>query len=355
MQINQTLQMTNLRTSVSDILTDVQRAELSGIRNFLLSNPEKPIIATGSGAAETAADFAALLCGARGAVATAVTPYTLNSYSDEALKASKLLLVSAGGHNNDIVFAARRGLSVNPQNTASFTFSQSDRNEVRKLFRKAGADKSFDITGIPARDGFVSVGTPIAYFAILSRIFNPSCDLEKFSEVPEVSFRIETNEGTALSAEDLRGVSNFVILHGSWGRPVAWNLEGKLVESGLAGASVYDFRNFCHGRFIYTSNHLEDSAVILFISPRERDIAGRVRGFLPASTKLVIIETEEDAPEASLDLLIRSTEFFFELCEATGTNLESPSNPGKIDKRVPIWIPFTAGMKKSGPLTLSSI
>ena len=97
--------------------------------------------------------------------------------------------------------------------------------------------------------------------------------------------------------------------------------------------NLYDFRNYCHGRFIYTSNHLEDSAVIMIVSPREEDLARRIRGFLPSDTKLVIIRTEHDSPEASLDLLIRSTLFFGEICEASGVDPDSPANHGRIDKR----------------------
>ena len=285
-------------------------------------------------------------------MAVAVTPYTLNSYSDEALKTSKLLLVSKGGHNNDIVFAAKRGLSVNPSGTASFTLSTGDRNEVRKAFLKAGSALSIDIPGIKAHDGFVSIGTPLSYFALLCRVFAPGCDLSKYSRLPEKPFRLERNDGAALSPEDLRDIRHYVILHGSWGRPVAEILEGKLMESGISLSSVCDYRNYSHGRFIFTSNHLEDSAVVMLISPRERDIAERTRKYLPASTRLAIIETETDAPEASLDLLIRSTEFFITLCGVTRTDWGSPRNPGRIDKRIPMWIPFMAEMKKSGPLKL---
>ena len=124
------------------------------------------------------------------------------------------------------------------------------------------------------------------------------------------------------------------------------------MECGLAQVGVYDYRNFCHGRFIFTSNHLEDSAVILFVSPREKDIVARTRAYLPATTKLVIIKTEHDAPEASLDLLIRSTEFFHILCSTAGVNPASPKNPGRIDKRKPMWVPFMAEMKRNGPLNI---
>ena len=230
-----------------DILVHARTADVTPLRSFLLSDPSRPLLAAGSGGAASVADFAALLYGARGGVSSAVTPYTLNSFSDEALKTSKLLLVSKGGHNNDIVCAAKRGLSVNPSGTASFTLSTGDRNEVRKAFLKAGSALSFDIPVPGIRDGFVSTGTPVMYFALLCRAFDPSCDLSRYESLPETPYRLERNDGAPLSPKDFRDVRHYVVLHGSWGRPVAENLEGKLFESGLSQASVCDFRNYCHG------------------------------------------------------------------------------------------------------------
>ncbi len=344
--------MIDTKTTLQTVINQTNKADLGPIRDFLLSNPSEPLIATGSGGAETAGAFAALLYGARGGVAVSVTPYTLNSYCDDALKTAKILLVSKGGHNNDIVFATRRALEVNPDRTASINFSDSDRNEARKLFLKAGSDKSFIIPMKDVHDGFVSTGTSLSYFALFTRIFQPDVDLEKYKTLPAQPFTLCRNDSSTLTPGDYRPVRNYIILHGSWGRPVANNLEGKLVECGLASAGVYDYRNYCHGRFIYTSNHLEDSAVILLVSPREQDIVERTRAFLPPETKLVLIETQHDAPEASLDLLIRATEFYHSVCAASGVNPESPRNPGKIDKRKPIWVPFMAQLKKQGPLSL---
>lgn len=345
--------MTDTKTTLQAVIDQTLSANLDPIQDFLFSNPSEPLIATGSGGAETAGEFAALLYGARGGVATSVSPYTFNSFSDTALKTAKILLVSKGGHNNDIVFATRRALSVNPGKTAAINFSDSDRNEARKLFLKAGSDKTFVVPMKNVHDGFVSTGTSLSYFALFTRIFQPGADLEKYKTIPEHPFTLCLNNGTPLSPADFKPVRSYVILNGSWGRPVANNLEGKLVECGLAPASVYDYRNYCHGRFIFTSNHLEDSAIILLVSPRERDIVARTRAYLPATTKLVIIETEHDAPEASLDLLIRSTGFYHVLCTTTGVNPESPANPGRIDKRKPIWVPFMAELKRTGPLRLS--
>lgn len=344
--------MTDTKTTLQAVIDQTNSADLNPIRNFLFSNPSEPLIATGSGGAETAGEFAALLYGARGGVATSVSPYTLNSYSDAALKTAKILLVSKGGHNNDIVFATKRAMEVNPGRTAAINFSESDRNEARKVFLKAGSDKSFVVPMKNVHDGFVSTGTSLSYFAIFTKSFQPDVDLEKYRTLPEVPFTLCLNDGTPLSPADFKPVRSYIILHGSWGRPVANNLEGKLVECGLATAGVYDYRNYCHGRFIFTSNHLEDSAIVLLVSSREKDIVARTRAFLPPTTKLIIIETEHDAPEASLDLLIRTTEFYHSICTTTGVNPESPWNPGRIDKRKPMWVPFMAALKKQGPLSL---
>lgn len=341
-----------LEQTLEKVIDQALAADLSPLRQFFFSNPSEPLVATGSGGAETAGAFAALLYGARGGVAVSVSPYTLNSYSDQALSHSKLLLVSKGGHNNDIVFAARRALEVNPGGAAMLCFSDSDRNEARKHFLKAGSSQCFVVPMKGVRDGFVSTGTSLSYFALLTRLFQDGVDLGKYKTLPEQPFTLCLNDGTPLSPSDFKGVSSFIFLHGSWGRPVAQNLEGKLVETGLATACICDFRNYCHGRFIHTSQHLEDSVVVMFVSPREKDIAARTRAFLPAGTRLILIETGHDAPEASLDLLIRSTELFHVLCDVNGANPESPRNPGRIDKRKPMWVPFMATLKKQGPLTL---
>lgn len=344
--------MTDTKTTLRAVIGQTLAADLNPIRDFFFSNPSEPLVATGSGGAETSGDFAALLYGARGGVATSVTPYTFNSFSDETLKTAKVLLVSKGGHNNDILFATRRALGVNPGRTAGLFFSDSDRNVCLKHFTRAGSDYGFVVPMRSVKDGFVSTGTSLSYFAVLTRIFQPDVDLEKYMEIPKTPFTMCLNDGTPLGPEDFLGVKNYIILHGSWGRPVAWNLEGKLVECGLAGAGVFDYRNYCHGRFIFTSNHLEDSAVILMVSPREKDIAERTRKYLPKGTRLIIVETPHDAPEASFDLLIRSTELYLALCGAAEVDPESPKNPGKIDKRKPIWVPFMSVLGKQGSLSV---
>ena len=135
--------MADTKQILKTVIAQTISADLNPIRDFLFNNPSMPLICTGSGGCESAGDFAALLYGARGGVATSVTPYTFNSYSDATLKTAKILLISKGGHNNDIVFTTRRALAVNPDNTIAINFSDTERNEARKLFLKSGSEKCF--------------------------------------------------------------------------------------------------------------------------------------------------------------------------------------------------------------------
>ena len=328
----------------SDIKTILDKASefnLDGLRQFLTSDSERPLIAVGSGGMRGVADYAALLYGARNGLARAMTPLDMNSLSDETLSRVKILLLSKGGHNNDIEFAARRCLSVNPEKTACMCLYSGEKNKLRPLFAKAGASQRDFRFDCDIHDGFVSSGSPLMYVALLARVFEPSLNTETM-----------TSSMALPGIESLSGISHFTILHGSWGLPVAGLLEGKFVESGWASGQVSDLRNYCHGRFIFTSNHLDDSAVLMLLSPREKELSARIRKFLPEKTKVVTIETDYDSPSATLDLLVQSSLLFGALCEAADVNPDSPSNPGKIDKRVPISIPFVSELKKSGPLKI---
>ena len=52
--------MTDTKDTLPNIIDQAMAADITPIRNFLFSNPSEPLVATGSGGAETAAEFAAL-------------------------------------------------------------------------------------------------------------------------------------------------------------------------------------------------------------------------------------------------------------------------------------------------------
>lgn len=338
----------NDTTDIRYILSQVSDHNTDSLRHFLLNNPTKPLVAVGSGGMFGVGEALALLYSAGSGLGRAITPLEMNSLSDDTLSRVKVVLLSAGGHNNDIEFAARRALDVNPSDTACICRHGDDRNKLQPLFQKARASERCFVFETEAHDGFVSCGTPLVYLALLAKAFGKLDAINPDSR----DISLVTNGGSPLAPKDFSGVSHFTILSASWGTPVSEALEGKFVESGWATANVCDYRNYCHGRFIFTSNHLEDSAVVMIVSPREEALCNRIRTFLPADTKLIVIRTGLDSEAAPLDLLISATEVFHTLSGAAGINPDSPKNPGKIDKRRPMWIPFTADLKKIGPLDL---
>lgn len=126
------------KTHSQNILSQAENHNIDALRSFLFTNPDKPLIAVGSGGMVGVAQFVALLYGAMSGLGRTMTPLEMNSLSNETLSKVKVLLLSKGGHNNDIIFAAKRCLAVNPANTACMCLYSGEKNRLRPLFEKAG-------------------------------------------------------------------------------------------------------------------------------------------------------------------------------------------------------------------------
>ena len=108
--------------------------------------------------------------------------------------------------------------------------------------------------------------------------------------------------------------------------------------------------NFCHGRFIFLSKHLGDSALLLFLTPQEQQFAKDLilesiswrdkKDIFPRNTPVIKIETEMTSPLASIDLLMKMYVLFDEIAKANDEEPCSPKNPCGIDKRFPRNTPF---------------
>ena len=83
-----------------------------------------------------------------------------------------------------------------------------------------------------------------------------------------------------------------------------------MVESGVATCTVVDFKNFCHGRFIFPCNHSgyktspADSLVVMFITPRERPLIERILKELPQKLRIVEIESAKDNSLSTIELVV---------------------------------------------------
>ena len=351
---------------MSELLKDtrkyLEQAELTDVeplRQFLFSNPERPLIAMGHGGSHSSAAFAALLYGTNCGLGRAITPYQANSISDMTLKNSKLLLISKSLKNQDAVYIAQRMTQTNPQHSCVLTMKHTD-VENQESIPDGIINYPFELP-----DGFISVNGTFAYFSLLYKAFTGDADFSRklaLSLNPDDNFTYRCADGTT-TPPDLSQITQFTVLYGSYGEPVANKLESNMTEAGLAACVISDFRDECHGRFLALSNFLQsrkhaqtDCALVLLVTPREEAICRNFMKNLPGHQPVIIIRTDDSTPLGTIDLLYKMSQFVSVFGEEhLGSNPNDPANNGGFDKRVfRDGVRFKSDFKHFGPLTLST-
>ena len=210
-----------LMTDTRNYIEQADQAELESLRQFLLTNPERPLIAMGPVVAHSSSSHAALLHGPNCGLGRVVTPYQANSFSDETLRNSKLLLVSTSLKNQDAVYIADRMIRVNPQHSCALTMSH-DENAVMKRMQKTNPNSVIRHT-FEHSNGFISVNGTFAYFSLLYKAFTGDADFSNklaLSSAPADNYAYRCVDGIA-TPPDHSSISQFTVLYGSYGEPVA--------------------------------------------------------------------------------------------------------------------------------------
>lgn len=335
--------------NIPRVLQLAEKQDVSGLREFLLEKPEIPMLFVGSGGQQ--GSLPSLFYGMHRGVGVALTPLQFAALSDDAVKNSRIMLLSHGGHNEDIKYASERAVKLNPENTACITFENTKENCLLSDFKGTPARVFlFDKTNDRKKDLFVGALGKFYNFGLLFRAYTGAdtvSDRINIDLSTEMCFNVELNRSKE-GAVCLEQIEHLFILYGSYGEPVAHNIETVATESGLTSANVADFRNYCHGQFIFSSNHTANGrgfrpssnvAIVLLISPRERNLAKKIRELaIPSRTPVVIIETEHDSVLATLDMFIKSSVFIGYFAEKVKRiNPCSPPNYNaqEVDKRAP--------------------
>ena len=327
-------------------LEQAEKTDVSKLRDFLMTEPERPMIATGQGGSIPPAEYAALLYSSNCSIGKAMTCYDTHSVSDKAMQNAKLLLVSKGGGNIDVKAFKKRAESIN-----------------KLHFHMLSTGK----LGFEFPDGFISIPNVITNFALLYKAFTGDADIVSkltLSQKPEDNYTYRTvSSPDSKSAPALSEIRHFHVCYGSFGKPVAFNIESDMAEAGLVACMPTDYRNICHGRFLSISNFVKsdahphnDVALILLVTPREEEICKNLIKFMPPQTPIVVIRTDLISPLASLDLLYKANRFIADLGEKhLGVNPNDPENYGKIQKESPIKkVEFKKDFNSFKPLCLEN-
>ena len=355
--------MSELLKDTRKYIEQAEQTDVEPLRQFLFNEPERPLIAMGHGGSHSSAAYAALLYGTNCGLGRVVTPYQANSFSDDTLRNAKLLLISKSLKNQDAEYIANRMIHVNPDYSCAFTMQHKE-NDNMKRFKKACptglVNRAFDLPG-----GFISVNGTFAYFSLLYKAFTGDTNFVSkltLSDKPEDNFTYLTVDGT-ITPPSLSQITQFTVLYGSYGEPVAHKMESNMTEAGLASCVISDFRDECHGRFMALSNFIKsdkhpqtDCVLVVLVTPREEALCRYILGRLPGSLPVVIIRTDIASPLGSIALLYKMSVFTAHYGEqALGSNPNDPINKGGVAKgALRDEAHFQDDFEIYGPLSLSA-
>lgn len=301
---------------LSDTIRWAELQDVTCIEQFLFAeNKQAPLVCIGSGGSLSACHYAVQLYQQRnGVLAQAMTPLQMMYSGKEIIRSSKLLFLSASGKNKDILNAIKYGVKYNETGMMSLTLRQN--NPTEKLLGQYPKVLRW-CEDIPSeKDGFLATNSLIATFALLCKSAGPKYQNSSFKLTdlqPETwKFKLDS-------------IQNFIVLFGSLGEPVAWDIESKLTEAALGSALLSDYRNFGHGRHHWFAKKGDNSCIVALVTPIERELAYKTIGCLPKNVPVIFIETELDSHAASIDLLIKAFSFVNELGMARGID---PGRPG---------------------------
>ena len=321
-----------------------EKQDVERLRRFLFESANVPLYCFSSGGSSASNDYLALLYETNMGMAKSLTPLAMASISDEALKSAKIIITSGSGSGVDEDYTVHRAAAVNPQGVCGITSTNNGNNIILNTLKDVTTN--WFLFNTPRQSGFIGTDSIVAMFGLFYKTFtNDSKIVEKLnidlapSSCYAYAPRVEGN------IPPLNGIRNFIVLYNGWSRPIAQDFESKMVESGIASVQLCDYRNYCHGRFIFLSRHFEDSALVLFITPRDKEYAKRLilegktykgnRDVFPLDTPIIAIETKLDSPLASIDLLIKEQVFFNDVANAFGVEPCNPNNPKGINKEYP--------------------
>ena len=332
--------MSQLLTDTRKYIEQAEQTDVESLRQFFFTDPEMPLIAMGHGGSHPSAAYAALLYGTNCGLGRALTPYQANSLSDKTLQTAKMLLISKSLMNQDAVYISQRMARTNPQHCCILTMTHDGNANIKRMQKtcpNSVINHAFDLP-----DGFISVNGTFAYFSLLYKAFTGDTDFASklaLSDNPADNFTYRCVDGNT-TPPDLSTISQFTVLYGSYGEPVANKLESNMTEAGLAACVISDFRDECHGRFLALSNFIQstrhpqtDCALVLLVTPREEALCRHFLERLPGHLPIVLIRTDIASPLGAIDLLYKMSMFTSVFGEQyRGSNPNDPENLGGLQK-----------------------
>lgn len=295
--------------------------QIENLRSFVSLCRNTPLVTVGSGGSSTAAQMATLLHQATGTIAKAVTPLQLVS-SLKYVHDYSLLILSAGGKNNDILSAFQfAAVSEIRQLMAICMRPESKLSVLGRSFPYASF---LEFNPPSGKDGFVATNSLLAFVILLVRAYQDEAGLDhnfpnRLFVSTDMYAQIEPF-ATALANKD-----TWIVLHGGWGFPAAIDIESKCTEAALMHVQIADYRNFAHGRHHWLAKRFGETGIISLITPDERKIAERTLSLIPSEIPIIRLSVNRTGPLGGTELLILALHLIDVIGQVKGID---PGRPG---------------------------
>jgi HAD superfamily hydrolase (TIGR01484 family) len=264
----------------------------------------RPLVAVGSGGSLTACHFMAMLH-RRVARQPARVCTPLTFLQEGACGAESAWFISAGGSNTDILKAFAASVNAEPRVMGALCGNPSS-----PLARAAEACSYCDLAlfDLPAgKDGFLATNSLLAFCVLLMRAYETLLSGETQVFNPSTMLRNAVGPGANAIADEFSRIERvlerqtLIVLHGAVTQAAACDVESRFTEAALGWVQVADYRNFAHGRHHWLAKNAEQSAVVAFIGPEERDLASKTLTILPKSVPALQIALSGDWKQAALE------------------------------------------------------
>lgn len=284
-------------------------APIEFLQEWIASAVNNPLISVGSGGSHTAALFSALLHQHAGRLAISSTPLEIIS-KDFALEKTAVLFVTAGGRNQDLLRSF--SVIVREEPAQLLVLCGTKNSPMKKLAEGYGYVCMEEVVFPWGKDGFLATNSLLGFMVLLARAYEHSA-LASFcfpntleALVYQESSKTQFVERLTESLSRITDKDTIIVLHGKWGKPVAFDLESKFVEAALGNLQIADYRNFAHGRHNWLNRKLKSTGVIALITPDDKEIANKTLHLLPEDVPVVRIESNNSGPISTIELLVKA-------------------------------------------------
>lgn len=237
----------------------------------------------------------------------------------------KAFLFSYSGTTNDLIQSVK---DFDKNNVYVIT-----KGQIQNIVTKTGIMKNNIITYRTSANkgkerGFLSFEGALAPAALFMKLYlqktNSDIDINNFIK-DSMSYwsnkvQKEIDKNFIESAINHNKIIN--VFRGDYSKCASYDLESKLIESGIFNSIIHEKKNFSHGRFINFEN-MNNKCVIYFKQKTTSKYEEELLNYL--GNKIAIFESRYDGLLAEFDLLIASQFIIYQIGKLLDIDVSKPN------------------------------